>query len=324
MDLDGIQVQRLRLSIVNLRDSCHFMVPRLGLGHFLHWQTRYTNTEGYVRFGRHRYPVNYSVVWEHNGWTIRDGWILQAFYNGPRLKSHWNLEIDGGKSGHYAAIHRASIRSFYGNNLNLPRPSRFRKQKICYIDKKGTGDYWGNVGMGVLPDIRIYGKKNINGQRKDDFNVMATTFHELGHAAHLVYVGKVHFFTTGKAVVESWANAVEWELIKKEYYDLGFPIYDTDEKYDELTNQLIWPNVDKSFPYTPIFLDLIDDLNQRVASNNYSLPNDNVKGYTIFQLSRLLPKIKRMSHLRDEVKKIKPRGVTDSQINDLFSIFLSY
>ena len=72
------------------------------------------------------------------------------------------------------------------------------------------------------------------------------------------------------------------------------------------------------------FLDIMDDFNQRTQQNDNRLPNDNVKGYTITQLSKLLPKITGMLHLRNEVKKIKSTAVTDAQIDDLFTIFFNY
>ena len=67
--------------------------------------------------------------------------------------------ISGGKSLHYACIHRAARRHFYGDNCGIERP-RFPYHKISYIYRDDSGDYraaWNYLGGNAVPDIRIYG-----------------------------------------------------------------------------------------------------------------------------------------------------------------------
>ena len=64
-------------------------------------------------------PANYSICWESNYWDIRDGSIVQAFYNGPKQRGYWNLNIGGGKSLRYATLTRALYHHFFGPYLFL-------------------------------------------------------------------------------------------------------------------------------------------------------------------------------------------------------------
>jgi len=291
---------------------------KIRVRHFLHWDTELTDANGYAKLESFRYSVNYSIVWERANWDIRDGWYVQAYYNGPKLKGHWELNIDGGKSIKYASIHRAAVRIFYGENLGLPRPISYNTyvHKICYIDDKGTGDYWANVGNGLLPDIRIYGKDPYTGDDKSTIRIFRTTSHEFGHAIQCLLMGNIQFWQVSKIIYESWADAVEWAITNKEYNDLGLilPFY----IQSDMDHQDTWPYKNADNAYSPLFIDLIDDLNQyEIYGNNK--PNDNVKGYSISQLAQIALKSYGLTSLRDNLKKNKPNNVTDKQIDDLFT-----
>ena len=129
----------------------------------------YTNANGYYSCnGRFKRPANYSIAWETSRWDIRDGNIVQAYYNGPKKTGNWDLYISANKSIRYATIHRALYRFYYGNTNGLKRPTNSRKEKIAYLHKKGNGingDYNRQWGMGIWSDIRIYGQGN-NGWRE--------------------------------------------------------------------------------------------------------------------------------------------------------------
>ena len=72
-----------------------------------------------------------------------------------------------------------------------------RKEKICILNKDGRSDYWGNIDMGALPDIRIYIKDG-NNYRKTP-SIFATVSHELGHVSHctLLFVDLVDNYNQG-------------------------------------------------------------------------------------------------------------------------------
>jgi hypothetical protein len=59
---------------------------------FTNIKTDLTDENGYFQTGKFRYPVNYSIKWESQHYTIRNGMFLQAWYNGPKKKGDWNLK----------------------------------------------------------------------------------------------------------------------------------------------------------------------------------------------------------------------------------------
>lgn len=276
----------------------------------------YTGADGkFSCDGRFRRRANYSIKWERNYWDIRSGTWGQALYNGPKQDSDWNLTITGGKSLHYATIHRAAYRHFYGNNLGMRRPYGSHNRgrwKICYYDKKGTGDFWGNIGGGgLLPDIRIYGS---SGSSKSVSDVFRTTAHELGHAAHCTSMGNIQYWQVSKILYESWADAVEWALTNQEYKELGLPYTKSSMAKQD------WPYGGYSKGYTSLFIDLVDNYNQsKNNSKTRDYPNDDVTGYSMRTLSySIMPNSYGLSSLKSQLKAHKPAGVTDTQIDNLF------
>jgi len=70
--------------------------------------------------------------------------------------------------------------------------------------------------------------------------------------------------------------------------------------------------------YTPIFIDLIDNINQRVKySGLLNYPNDNVTGYTVAKLEQLLYAFMDLDLLEATLLVNKPSGVTNESIKEL-------
>lgn len=299
---------------------------------FTRVETDLTDDNGYFETGKFRNEVNYAIKWERADYDIRDGDLPQAWYNGPKQKGDWNLNIGtSGKSIMFATIHRAAYKHFYGDNLGIRRPTANGSTKLCYKDENGSGIFWGDwIDMGILPDIRVWGKNN--GNYKPIDQVFSTTTHELGHQSHWHLIGVNNYAFTGKKIYESWADAVEWALTNDEYHKLGARFNKQVAKDYECpyTNQFYWPNVSQK-EYSPIFIDLIDDVNQRnnvylngvlIHYGSTSYPNDLISGYTLsFLQDNILTNSRGYSSLRDEVKSHKIAGVTDNDIDELFILY---
>jgi len=287
-------------------------------------ETDLTDEDGYFETGKFRNSVNYAIKWERADYDIRNGNLIQAWYNGPKQKGDWNLNIgEGGKSIMYATMHRAAYKQFYGDNLDIRRPTTNGKTKLCYIDENGTGVCWGDwIDYGILPDIKVYGKSK--GVYKPTDQIFATTTHELGHLSHWHLIGIDNYALTGEKIYESWADAVKWALTNDEYHTLGSKLNNSDAKNYECTysTQLDWPKVDQK-EYLPIFIDLIDDINQRVKHGGSALyPNDLISGYTLSYIQdNILKKSRGYSSLRDQVKAHKISEVTDADIDELFLLY---
>lgn len=294
---------------------------------FTHIETDVTDDNGYFQTSQFRYEVNYAIKWERGHYDIRDGLILQAWYNGPKKKGDWNVNINGGKSIRYATMHRAAYKHFYGDNLGIRRPTLITggKTKICYIDKPGTGVFWGDwSATGILPDIKIWGKSTQTGNYKPLDEVFATTAHELGHQSHSQFMGNIQYWQTSKNIYESWAEAVEWALTNHEYHTMGARFGGTGAiNYNcPYTNQFDWPRHGGEMAYTPIFIDLIDNENQSVVRSSNLYPNDRISGYTLSYIqNNILHDAYGLSSLRDAIKNHKISGVTDSDVDLLFALY---
>ncbi len=289
---------------------------------FTHIDTDLTDEEGYFQMGSFRYAVNYSIKWENSLFTIRDGLIFQAWYNGPKMKSDWFLDIKEGKSKMFATIHRAAYRQFYGDNLGMFRPylNPGGRTKICYMEGNGTGRFIGDFSAGgILPDIQVWGNAN---NRATNI-IFGTVSHELGHQAHSQYIGNINFVRTSKIIRESWAEAVEWAMANSEYNNLGLKYgVSAAINYDHQYNKHIgWPFVyDKA--YSPIFIDLVDRINQR-EKKGPDHPNDMIDHYSISYLNHnLLKNAADIRSLQNEVARHKLDGVDDFKIGELFELYL--
>jgi hypothetical protein len=295
---------------------------------FTHVETDLTDNNGYFETSKFNYEVNYAIKWERSNYDIRNGDLLQAWYNGPQQKGDWNLNIKGGESVMYATMHRAAYKYFYGDNLGLFRPTLLDggRTKICYINGQGTGVFWGDwSGTGILPDIRIWGK-NASGDKLTN-ELFGTTCHELTHQAHSQHLGNIQYWQVSKIIYESWADAGEWGLSNDEYHKLGI-MYNSQAgiNYDHyrFNNQRDWPLHGGDIAYSPIFIDLVDNVNQRFVfhGGDSRYPNDNVTGFTLENISRyILPGSYGLTSLKNAVKSNKPMGVTDAAIDDLFALY---
>ncbi|WMN11604.1 hypothetical protein QYS49_38985 [Marivirga salinae] len=266
--------------------------------------------------------VNYLIVWEHAFWDIRDGNLTQAYYNGPQKSNPWNLNIGGGKSLRFATIHRACHRYTFEDVDNLSRPilGGGSKLKINYNDGEGTGVNWGvewqnvDFGTGLLPNIKIW--RSSENLERDWFTneIFSTTIHELAHTTHIQEMnwGTIDYGQVRPILYESWADAVEWYLTRKEYIERGEADYD-DPTVRGFRNALAdnkqWWNFNDSHEYTPIFIDLIDDYNQATQFEptlpvDNSKPNENITGYWMQTIEDVVLKdAYGLTSLRSELKR---------------------
>jgi hypothetical protein len=289
---------------------------------FTHIETGLTDEEGYFRLKSFRNKVNYSIKWENTLFTIRNGVFLQAWYNGPRMKGDWALNIRDGRSVMYATIHRAAYKHFYGDNLGIFRPTLLfgARTKISYRDYDGTGKFLRWSVNGISPNIQIWGKSE--GKYRKTNEVFGTTAHELGHQSHQQYIGAARYRQTSRIIRESWAEAVEWALTNDEYHKLGnkFNNIKAASFNHHYYKHSSWPHVSDR-DYSPIFIDLADNINQRLL-RGADYPNDLISDYSIaFINNNILMNATDISSLRTELTKNLIEGVDDFCITELFQLY---
>lgn len=283
-------------------------------------RTGITNADGYCTVdGTFKYPVNYSIKWERAYWDIRNGAIGQAYYNGPKQRGKWTLNIGkGGKSLMFATIHRAAYKFYYGNCLGLQRPIlNTGKTKIAYFNKDawwGTGCCWGTWDItGIVPNIMIAHPNSTKTNL-----VFGTTIHELGHLSHLITLEQNLYANLDKEIHESWAAAIEWRLTNHHYNNEQNKTYSHSYDYQDwhpcnLSNG-------KTDCYTPLFIDLMDDFNQNI--NNSIYPHDMISDYKISYIQkRIIPTSRSLETFYSTLKNNKISSVTDNDIDIFMTLY---
>ena len=310
----------------------------------------YTDSIGNFTCGSFKKKASYKIKWESNRWDIRDGLTGQAYYNGlPKTTSQWNLDI-GNDPNHkllgYATIHRALHRMYYGDNGGIISPTySTRKIKVGYLDthpenkEDALGRFIGNnlwLG-GAKPDIEIF---RISYQKPDSSNVVTPTHvlpsdmfyatcHELGHATHFRN-GENSYKNAPDYYSDSWARFVEYIVGEKEYDSLGLllSLYEGktylygEWKYNPHRHNcqgwVVNPQSNQ-YNYSPFFIDLYDDFNQRSYSRLKDGVNDDKNKlypedmFSYTDINKLQSLILESLRFESVVDKIKQRSLIDNQ-----------
>lgn len=75
-----------------------------------------------------------------------------------------------------------------------------------------------------------------------------------------------------------------------------------------------------TYCYTPLFIDLMDDYNQRNSSSLY--PNDMISGYTLQYIqNNILSTAYGLTSFRTALKNHKINGTTNAQIDSLLAMY---
>lgn len=291
--------------------------------------------------GSFKQKVNYMIKWERAYWDIRSGLTGQAYYNGPKSNSAWNLDIGNNKyakSLGYATIHRALHRMFYGDIGGLDRLQRRKKLKVSYFNDINTPTM-GVYGFSRLPsngisepNIRIYGA--VMDVRQGELELVETpkmfftVCHEVGH--WIMYMSdEDNYWNRTVTLQESWARLTEYLAGKCEYEDLNLWLGEgclnqarTITQEDGSSISMMIPQEYFNFQirdtssYYPIFVDIVDDYNQKryydltgeCATNiddNISLPVSFIAPYVYSSLTIEEVGAKMLPHISLTVDAVK-------------------
>ncbi len=285
---------------INRAIPCHGAKVRIRNG-VLFFHTL-TDMSGDFNFGRSvRNKVNYGIVWERDGYIIKNMVAYErfnpvrplmyatraAFLDGPKLNGEWRTTISDRQQSYYATIHRAACDYYYHTPFGLQTPPQgivWGKMTIAAFlkDKNNNGYFTSAPLAGNLYHIGGRLIAAIFDADRMKIDVYATTIHELAHAVHFVLRGgnpHAFGFLTHCELRESWARAVEWAITSHKYrffiggnlpfsYRIGFQDYDR--------------NLDlMRRGYTPLMIDLIDEINQFSDVYPDVKPFDEVQSFTI-------------------------------------------
>ena len=288
-------------------------------------------------------PANYSIIWERAYWKITDRNLGQAYYNGPKQDTEWNLQITSGKSLRYVTIHRGAYRIFYGNIDCLHRPQTDKKIKLKYFHENKNG-LSGNTKIvnGITRKIEIYGLDNDNSPFTPQ-NILSTVFHELaGHATQSYHLSSYN--NMSQVYKEAWAICIQYYLSLLEYNDLNklhlLNVISQHRNYIIPDAKINFQHWSKYFSnswtrvnYPPIFVDILDDYNQREKStdvdendnsNAYLYPDDPVCIDDIETLQDAVFNSINFTEVRDYLLQHYQAAITQNFEEDLWLLFSYY
>ena len=275
-----------------------------------------------------RGPVNYYLFFETPRFDVRTGWFVQASIDGPHQREPWNLVINSDDINRfYADVFRGAYRYWYGDIGGLYRPTVITAIKYAARDNNTQTSTSGVTVPGgsvfsIMPQIYI--SRMVNGRITDSDETFTTTVHETAHYTHYRNMLFVGYYAMSITIQESWATAVELYLTKKEYKARGIA------NYGDPDYRLVPPTFFPTYlgyqlgkgdvSYSPLFIDLVDNYNQKVLAP-FGPINDDITGYNMPDLESYLARVHNEGDLRKELQKNKPTGITESQINNFLSQF---
>lgn len=302
-------------------------------------QYAYTDKDGHYRMDKKFFgPVSYAIKWESSTCTVFTPEMQEAYYFGPTIEDEWNVDFDPNELGQheyaYGTILRACYTYFSDANIyeHLQPDQKITLGYQHEYDPKGSGGNYG--GIQRFPNIFVYGRggdpSNPQNTHTTSDNMLNIVLHELGHyQMHTKCIRmRLDVDSFSKEIKESWGAYIGWLLLDVHYRTHGHDVnkYQThDYGYDEKlriqvnVHYFIKPNsynkqgytfrtwkntTGKEHAYTPVFIDLVDNSNQKeyfqlfVESNN-TYPDDEMVAkcdYTF--LETLLYSSRNMSQLK--------------------------
>jgi hypothetical protein len=291
-----------------------------------------TDGNGNYRLPGFNNPANYALYYETWAFDVRTGTFGQAWIDGPKQDTPWDVDLRDGVDQFYAHVFRGAWRYHFGDIGGLRRPSFSWPNKMKYAahDKAGdaSGVNYGNwSAFGINPNILVYRYSGFNGRQFDSDEVFGITTHETAHSTHLMVMnaGFIQYSAVEPVISESWAIALEWFITQREYREQGIPNY-SDENFNAPSTPIHrayqgWARGVSNSVYTSLFIDIIDGFNQN-AVNGGNTPVDDVTGYTFQGIEDgFLKHVYGLHSLSNELKDHKPAGVTDAQIDDLINSY---
>lgn len=271
--------------------------------------------------------ITVEVKYERHDWDIRSGSYGQAYSGEYDLYRSYPRQIYFTQSAerinwYYANIHIGANDYFTKHNsygLRYPYHKTNHTMSRLHIgakDKSGRAHFFDFNNIWLAAELVMY-YKNTLGDVNESRELYTQVTHELAHAAHWEYSGTQDinwaFTNIGKRYTESWAQCVGWYISKARYGD------DDGWFENQQTRSLTYIKM-PNHVYTPLAIDMIDARNQ--SQENSSRPNDQVSGYSLYQLEQALPgNLESWYGWRNNIKSMYSNS-TEQHIDYLFSEYL--
>ncbi len=258
--------------------------------YFVKLKSTYSGAGGFYRINTgFRNKPRYSLEWETSNYKITNALGQSINHKGPKRKSAWNPAFGYGRTS-YSWVAGTMLRAidFYKSQATLaglkqPTGRTTIKIRPIFDNRKSNiinGSFRHNIPLTqifLFNDIRFF----VNGD--DTPNIWRAMMHELGHMNHIL-VSTSNFqqsYVADPMVVESWATAIEYYFMPLHYAQRVNHIADA-------RREDIIGTATASWQYTPLFIDLMDNTNQRQIEGSTDYADDDVSGYTLSQIQNAL------------------------------------
>ena len=185
---------------------------------------KYTDKNGKVTFAKGWYgasfrtDVRYIAKFKTDNWKLFNpqGKLVENSTGRQQSWWAWNIGTNPEWSA-YATVHRG-LHYVFSNQNEITKPSA--KLKVMVSWDESHPEYVGvyhpdDPGIPSKINMRIMGKNTDSTGYCKRFQILKTTFHELGHASHDAATKK--YASCEKKVKESYADAVAYYLMR-DYY----------------------------------------------------------------------------------------------------------
>lgn len=167
-----------------------------------------------------------------------------------------------------ALIHRGLNYYFHANH-QIAKKYFSDKIRIKYSNYSNDG-YNGCFVYSIFtnPYIELY-----NNYPSSNSHSMGVLFHELGHYVHYFERGNcTKYHSVNTYIQESFASYVSWYLTESYYISNGW--IKPENQFTDISHnsRQAWKS-NTSDNYTPMFVDLVDNCNQRNFSNEFNIDN---------------------------------------------------
>jgi hypothetical protein len=283
-----------------------------------------------------RGEVNYSLEFETAGHKVTDFFGFSVNHKADdKIKGPWYLDIgfndeDSWVCGtilnsiyHFrtqASIHRIKLPGVLATVKVRPKYKEGRSNALRVVRH-----YPLLIALLIRNDVVMYTEFD-NGVRLETDDFYALTMHELAHVSHYLK-SPANIALTDGITRESWANAVGYYFTLPYYPNIvttryvGTNITAAFEGENDLSRTDIIDGGDDSWQYTPFFIDLRDNTNQRtIHSGNTEWANDNVSGYTLEQMQEALDKRTRLDGVCEHLRNNYSNG-TEGNLNELVRFY---
>ena len=280
-----------------------------------------------------------SYNWYHRNFTVKAG----TFFWNAKHRGHRRYRREGwfqhfpetiGRSHFYALVQNAAYEYYHhiADDFGIWKPTKRTRINAKFSDCNSS-----QTRPRIMPwhsQVRVTRRNGNCTYRRSD-GVFATTIHELTHVAHLredtglFWAGNVWGNEDAELMIESWAEGVETIVTNDRYlaFDNNYRAGLTDVSADyPLWNDLRQTQtVNEMDEYTPIVVDLIDNLNQNFTDRNFdgiddfvdSQPIDRVRGYNLNQLQLSIDTSRSLEEWRNRIRT-QHFNSTENLLDELF------